>query len=379
MERRARLGSSRVRTSGVPAAARRDGVVGVPASTPGAPTSPSPTADARSRRTPASSAGACCAAAPPRSCSPARAARARDTAELAGLARPTASTTGSSSGTTASTRAAPPPRSARPARLDDLGGRRARRRDRPSRWRRAPTPCSPTSRRRSTTGDVVLVGHGHFSRVLLAAGSGCPSPRARTFADGRRGLGGAGPRARRRALPRARQPAPSLAMIASTAIRGARRRGRRRAGARAGRVRARPAALPPDRRASSTPRCSARRPRCSGTSPSSSTASARRVRALVPQLLDLARGARDLPRGPLRAARAPRRRDRPRAARARWPRCAPSGGSAGWSGRCSTGTPRRSASTARSAPSRWTSGRCSGSTARARCARPGVVTSSQDA
>ena len=41
-----------------------------------------------------------------------------------------------------------------------------------------------------------------------------------------------------------------------------------------------------------------------------------------------------------------------------------SGGSLAWSGRCSTGTSPRSASTACWAPSRWTSGRCSGSTAR---------------
>ena len=53
-----------------------------------------------------------------------------------------------------------------------------------------------------------------------------------------------------------------------------------------------------------------------------------------------------------------------RALLARLAACARSEGWPGWSGRCSTGTPRRSASTGRWEPWRWTSGRCSGSTAR---------------
>ena len=90
----------------------------------------------------------------------------------------------------------------------------------------------------------------------------------------------------------------------------------------------------------------------------------RRLRAVVPQLLHLARRARHLPRGPLRPAGPPRARPGPGAAghagrHLRRPRLR-----RGSSGRCWTGTSRRSASTARSARSGWTSGRPSGWTGR---------------
>ena len=89
----------------------------------------------------------------------------------------------------------------------------------------------------------------------------------------------------------------------------------------------------------------------------------RRVRPLVPVVLDLAGPPRHLPRGPLRPTRAPRRRARTGPAGhpgrdRRRARLRPAS-----SGRCWTGTRRRSGSTGRSAPRLSTSGLRTGSRA----------------
>ena len=91
-----------------------------------------------------------------------------------------------------------------------------------------------------------------------------------------------------------------------------------------------------------------------------------RVRVVVPQLLHLARRARRLPGRSLRTAGAPGARPGPGAAGPAGRRSASSAATAGWSGRCWTGTPRRSASTAGSARSPWTTGRLTGWRCRAR-------------
>ncbi len=90
-----------------------------------------------------------------------------------------------------------------------------------------------------------------------------------------------------------------------------------------------------------------------------------RVRAVLPQFLDLPRQARHLPGGPVRASGGARRRRRPPPARAPGAARAASAAAAGSSGRCSTGTSPRSASTAAWAPRRSMTGRRSASAAMA--------------
>ena len=72
--------------------------------------------------------------------------------------------------------------------------------------RHGPTRCWPRPRAALPGGDVVLVGHGHFSRVLVARWIELPATEGVRFAMDAAVLGGAGRRARG-APARPRQPA----------------------------------------------------------------------------------------------------------------------------------------------------------------------------
>ena len=223
----------------------------------------------------------------------------------------------------------------------------------------APTPCSPT--RGAADTDVVLVGHGHFSRVLVSRWLAPPGRRRRALRDGRRGLGRARRRAGRAADRRAQLPSPGVIRTATEDDVPA--------------IVAMVHELAEYERAPEE--CHLTEGQLTtalfGPAPAlfghvafvdDTDGRARGLRAVVPELLDLARRARDLPRGPLRAPALPGPRPRPCAARAAGGRVRRARVRRGWSGRCWTGTTPPSASTARSAPRRWTSGRPSASTAR---------------
>ena len=170
---------------GLPAPPRRDGVVALrtahrphrhPPHRPGARCSPRP--PAASGATSWAIRRSRCGAAP---------AAGRGTRPSWRASPSTASTTGSSSGTTATTRASPPRRSARPCRAGRSGPT-------PARTARPPTTSraradSVLADARAADTDVVLVGHGHFSRVLVSRWLAPPGDRRRALRDGRRGLG----------------------------------------------------------------------------------------------------------------------------------------------------------------------------------------------
>ena len=83
---------------------------------------------------------------------------------------------------------------------------------------------------------------------------------------------------------------------------------------------------------------------------------ARRLRALLLHVLDVPRAPEPLPGGSLRRAGGARARGGKGCCSARWRRSPWRAGAGGWSGRCSTGTARRSRSTSASAPASARSG-----------------------